>query len=73
MVAMDPQIAGPPDQLLRWLTKGVVYICMSSCSELHTLQDPFRATGARFLICAKNPFTLGRADDQRQYEFTLCG
>jgi DNA modification methylase len=50
------------------VTKGAVYVCMSS-SELDTLQRAFRAAGGRwstFVIWAKNTFTFGRADYQRQ-------
>jgi DNA modification methylase len=57
------------------VTKGAVYWCMSS-SELDTLQRAFRAAGGRwstFVIWAKNTFTLGRADYQRQYEPILYG
>jgi len=57
------------------VTKGAVYICMSS-SELDTLQKAFREAGAKwstFVIWAKNTFTLGRADYQRQYEPILYG
>ncbi len=57
------------------LTKGAVYIAMSS-SELDTLQSAFRAAGGKwstFVIWAKNTFTLGRADYQRQYEPILYG
>jgi DNA modification methylase len=57
------------------LTKGAVYICMSS-SELDTLQKAFREAGGRwstFVIWAKNTFTLGRSDYQRQYEPILYG
>ena len=57
------------------VTKGAVYICMSS-SELPTLQRAFREAGGHwstFLIWAKNTFTLGRADYQRQYEPILYG
>jgi len=57
------------------VTKGAVYICMSS-SELDTLQKAFRAAGGKwstFVIWAKNTFTLGRADYQRQYEPILYG
>jgi DNA modification methylase len=57
------------------VTKGAVYVCMSS-SELDTLQRAFRAAGGRwstFVIWAKNTFTLGRADYQRQYEPILYG
>ena len=56
-------------------TKGAVYICSSS-SELSTLQKAFREAGGRystFIIWAKNHFTLGRADYQRQYEAILYG
>ncbi len=57
------------------VTKGAVYIAMSS-SELDTLQAAFREAGGRwstFIIWAKNTFTLGRADYQRQYEPILYG
>ncbi len=57
------------------VTKGAVYICMSS-SELHTLQKAFKEAGGHwstFVIWAKNTFTLGRADYQRQYEPILYG
>ena len=56
-------------------SRGAVYICMSS-SELATLQGAFAAAGGHwstFLIWAKNTFTLGRADYQRQYEPILYG
>ncbi len=57
------------------VTKSAVYIAMSS-SELDTLQSAFRTAGGRwstFIIWAKNTFTLGRADYQRQYEPILYG
>ena len=57
------------------VTKGAVYICMSS-AELHTLQPAFLAAGGHwstFLIWAKNAFSLGRADYQRQDEPILYG
>jgi DNA modification methylase len=57
------------------VTKGACYICMSS-SELHTLQKAFTEAGGKwstFVIWAKNTFTLGRADYQRQYEPILYG
>ena len=57
------------------VTKGAVYICMSS-SELHTLQNAFRDAGGHwstFVIWAKNTFTMGRSDYQRQYEPILYG
>ena len=47
-----------------------------SSSELHTLQRAFAAAGGKwstFVIWAKNTFTLGRADYQRQYEPILYG
>ncbi len=57
------------------VTKGALYIAMSS-SELDTLQSAFRSAGGKwstFIIWAKNTFTLGRADYQRQYEPMLYG
>ena len=57
------------------VTKGAVYMCMSS-SELHTLQSAFLEAGGHwstFIIWAKNTFTLGRSDYQRQYEPILYG
>ena len=57
------------------VTKGAVYVCMSS-SELPTLQRAFREAGGHwstFVIWAKNTFTLGRSDYQRQYEPILYG
>ena len=57
------------------VTDGAVYICMSS-SELDTLQRAFREAGGKwstFVIWAKNTFTLGRSDYQRQYEPILYG
>ena len=56
-------------------TDGAVYVCMSS-SELHTLQKAFVDAGGHwstFIIWAKNTFTLGRSDYQRQYEPILYG
>jgi DNA modification methylase len=55
--------------------EGAIYIAMSS-SELDALQSAFRAAGGKwstFIIWAKNTFTLGRADYQRQYEPILYG
>jgi DNA modification methylase len=57
------------------VTKGAIYVCMSS-SELHTLQQAFREAGGHwstFIIWAKNTFTMGRSDYQRQYEPILYG
>ena len=56
-------------------TVGAVYICMSS-SELQTLRAAFKSAGGHwstFIIWAKDRFTLGRADYQRQYEPILYG
>ena len=60
---------------LLMFTKGACYMSMSS-SELDTLQRAFKAAGGKwstFIIWAKNTFTLGRADYQRQYEPILYG
>jgi DNA modification methylase len=57
------------------VTKGAIYICMSS-SELHTLHRAFTEAGGHwstFIIWAKNTFTMGRADYQRQFEPMLYG
>ena len=46
------------------VTKGAIYICMSS-SELHTLQKAFREAGGHwstFVVWAKNTVTMGRSD-----------
>jgi DNA modification methylase len=56
-------------------TKGSIYICMSS-SEIGTLKAAFEAAGGHwstFIVWAKNAFTLGRSDYQRQYEPILYG
>jgi len=61
--------------LINTHTEGAIYICMSS-SELQTLQAAFKAAGGHwstFIIWAKDRFTLGRADYQRQYEPILYG
>lgn len=60
---------------LMMFNNGAAYVCMSS-SELHTLYSAFIAAGGKwstFIIWAKNTFTLGRADYQRQYEPILYG
>jgi DNA modification methylase len=57
------------------ITKGAVYICMSS-SELHTLYRAFTEAGGHWstwVVWAKNNFTLGRSDYQRQSEHILYG
>lgn len=54
---------------------GAVYVAMSS-SELDVLQSAFREAGGKwstFIIWAKNTFTMGRSDYQRQYEPILYG
>ncbi len=66
LAALTPTIAN---------CRGGVYVAMSS-SELDVLQAAFRAAGGHwstFIIWAKNTFTLGRADYQRQYEPILYG
>lgn len=57
------------------VSQGAVYICMSS-SELHRLQAAFSEAGGHWstwIVWAKNTFTLGRSDYQRQYEPILYG
>jgi hypothetical protein len=57
------------------VTKGAIYVCMSS-SEIHTLQRVFREAGGHwstFVVWAKNTFTMGRSNYQRQYEPILYG
>jgi len=66
LAALTPTVA---------LCRGGIYVAMSS-SELDVLQAAFRAAGGKwstFIIWAKNTFTLGRADYQRQYEPILYG
>jgi DNA modification methylase len=55
--------------------QGPIYICMSS-SELHELRVAFGEAGGHwstYVVWAKNTFTLGRSDYQRQYEPILYG
>ena len=57
------------------VSQGAIYICMSS-SEIDRLKRVFVNTGGHwstYLIWAKNTFTLGRSDYQRQYEPILYG
>ena len=57
------------------VSEGPLYICMSS-SELHHLHTAFTSAGGHwstYVIWAKNTFTLGRSDYQRQYEPILYG
>ena len=79
--SMMPSARGSPSSStaacvnLLMVTKGACYVCMSS-SELHTLQRAFIEAGGKwstFVIWAKNTFTLGRSDYQRQYEPILYG
>lgn len=67
-------LAGAIGNMLR-VVDGAVYVCMSS-SELATLQRVFVEAGGHwstFVVWAKNAFTLGRSDYQRQYEPILYG
>jgi DNA modification methylase len=57
------------------VSQGPVYICMSS-SELPRLHSAFCDAGGHWstwIVWAKNTFTLGRSDYQRQYEPILYG
>ena len=66
LAALTPTIAN---------CRGGIYVAMSS-SELDVLQSAFREAGGKwstFVIWAKNTFTLGRSDYQRQYEPILYG
>ena len=57
------------------VSQGPLYICMSS-GELHRLYTAFTEAGGHwstYVIWAKNTFTLGRSDYQRQYEPILYG
>jgi DNA modification methylase len=57
------------------VSQGPIYICMSS-SELPRLHTAFREAGGHWstwIVWAKNTFTLGRSDYQRQYEPILYG
>jgi DNA modification methylase len=57
------------------VSDGPLYLCMSS-SELHRLYAAFTEAGGHwstYVIWAKNTFTLGRSDYQRQYEPILYG
>ncbi|HXS94643.1 MAG TPA: site-specific DNA-methyltransferase [Candidatus Limnocylindrales bacterium] len=72
--AFDEFLQAACKQMLR-VTRGAVYLCMSS-SELHTLHQAFVGAGgywSTFLIWSKGHFTLGRSDYQRQYEPILYG
>jgi DNA modification methylase len=73
-VAFDRFLSDVCRNLLE-VTHGALYICMSS-SEIDTLKRVFIEAGGHwstFLIWAKNTFTLGRSDYQRQYEPILYG
>jgi DNA modification methylase len=73
-LAFEQFLSGACRNLLE-VTKGAIYMCMSS-SELDTLKRAFVEAGGHwstFVIWAKNTFTLGRSDYQRQYEPILYG
>jgi DNA modification methylase len=62
-------------QVILAVSQGAIYISMSS-SELHRLHTAFTECGGHwstYIIWAKNTFTLGRSDFQRQYEPMLYG
>ena len=62
-------------QAMLAVNSGAIYICMSS-RELHHLYEAFIKAGGHwstYVIWAKNTFTLGRSDYQRQYEPILYG
>lgn len=57
------------------VTKGALYICMST-REIPTLHDAFEKAGGKwsdYLVWAKHMFTMGGSDYQRQYEPILYG
>lgn len=57
------------------VNKGAAYVCMG-CSQIDVLKAAFESAGGHwstFIIWAKNAFTLGRSDYQRQYEPILYG
>ncbi len=76
--ALGTEFGGFLEQACRGMlsvTKGALYICMSS-SEIDTLKRAFQAAGGHwstFVIWSKSAFTLGRSDYQRQYEPILYG
>ena len=72
--AFEPFLADACRNLIE-VSQGAIYICMSS-SEIDRLKRVFVDAGGHwstFLIWAKNTFTLGRSDYQRQYEPILYG
>jgi DNA modification methylase len=57
------------------VSQGAIYICMSS-RELHNLYSAFTQAGGHwstYVVWAKNTFTLGHSDYQRQFEPILYG
>jgi DNA modification methylase len=73
-LAFEPFLSQACRNLMK-MTQGAIYISMSS-SEIDTLKRAFVEAGGHwstFLIWAKNTFTLGRSDYQRQYEPILYG
>lgn len=72
--AFEPFLAETCRNLIE-VSQGAIYICMSS-SEIDRVKRVFVEAGGHwstFLIWAKNTFTLGRSDYQRQYEPILYG
>lgn len=72
--AFDTFLLDSMTNMLKY-TEGSCYVCMSS-SEMGSLQDAFKKAGGHwstFVIWAKDTFTMGRADYQRQYEPILYG
>ncbi|MGD0436764.1 MAG: site-specific DNA-methyltransferase [Bryobacteraceae bacterium] len=62
-------------QAMLAVNAGAIYICMSS-RELHHLYEAFCQAGGHwstYIVWAKNTFTLGRSDYQRQFEPLLYG
>ena len=57
------------------VTRGACYIALAT-SEIDTVKRAFESAGGHwstFIIWAKNHFTLGKSDYQRQYEAILYG
>jgi DNA modification methylase len=72
--AFGPFLRSACDAMLA-VSQGAIYICMSS-SEMATLQSAFSHAGGHWstwIVWAKNTFTLGHSDYQRQYEPILYG
>jgi DNA modification methylase len=70
-----PQFLAKACRNLLEVTQGAIYICISS-SEIDTLKSTFAEEGGHwstFIVWAKNTFTLGRSDYQRQWEPIFYG